>query len=69
MTSVQMFGAFVELGPGREGLVHISQIDIIPVNEVASVISPGDFMDVMVLERYEAPLAGWTREFLMGLRR
>ena len=51
MTSVQMFGAFVELGPGREGLVHISQIDVVPVNEVASVISPGDLMDVMVLER------------------
>jgi polyribonucleotide nucleotidyltransferase len=46
-----MFGAFVELGPGREGLVHISQIDVVPVNEVASVISPGDLMDVMVLER------------------
>ena len=51
VTGVQMFGAFVELGPGREGLVHISQIDIVPVSEVASVISPGDFIDVMVLER------------------
>ncbi|GAX83401.1 hypothetical protein CEUSTIGMA_g10826.t1 [Chlamydomonas eustigma] len=48
--SVQMFGAFVELGPGREGLVHISQLDIVPVQETTTVASPGGYMDVMVID-------------------
>ena len=46
-----MFGAFVELGPGREGLVHISQLDLQTVTEVAAVVAVGNVMDVMVLDR------------------
>lgn len=50
MVSLQPFGAFIELAPGREGLCHVSQLDVAHVNEVASVVAVGDKIDVMVME-------------------
>ncbi len=44
------FGAFVELQPGVEGLVHISELDYKRVNRVADVLSVGQEIDVKVLE-------------------
>lgn len=38
MTSVSTFGAFVELSPGCEGLVHISELDYGFVADATSVI-------------------------------
>ena len=42
VTSVHDFGAFVELWPGCEGLVHISQLDSKRVNKTEDVVSVGD---------------------------
>ena len=42
VTSVHDFGAFVELWPGCEGLVHISQLDTKRVNKTEDVVSVGD---------------------------
>ena len=42
VTSVQDFGAFVELWPGCEGLVHISQLDVKRVGKTGDVVSVGD---------------------------
>ena len=42
VTSIQDFGAFVELWPGCEGLIHVSQLDINRVNKVSDVVSIGD---------------------------
>ena len=42
VTSVQEFGAFVELWPGCEGLIHISQLDNKRVNKTSDVVSVGD---------------------------
>lgn len=42
VTSVQDFGAFVELWPGCEGLVHISQLDVKRVGKTSDVVSVGD---------------------------
>ena len=42
MTKILDFGAFVEFAPGREGLVHISQLAWERVNKVEDVLSEGD---------------------------
>ena len=44
------FGAFVNILPGRDGLVHISQISNQRVNQVSDVLSEGDQVTVKVLE-------------------
>jgi len=42
------FGAFVELEPGIEGLVHISELDHKHVQRVGNVVSEGQQVDVLV---------------------
>ena len=44
------FGAFVNILPGRDGLVHISQISNTRVNKVSDVLKEGDQVKVKVLE-------------------
>ncbi|MDD8016738.1 MAG: polyribonucleotide nucleotidyltransferase [Bacteroidota bacterium] len=44
------FGAFVEILPGKEGLVHISQLDIKRVAKVSDVTKVGDVFEVKLLE-------------------
>ena len=44
------FGAFVEIMPGREGLLHISQIDVNRVERVTDVLKEGQEVEVKVLE-------------------
>jgi polyribonucleotide nucleotidyltransferase len=48
--SVKDFGAFVEILPGVEGLVHISQLDINRVERVSDVVKNGDALTVKVIE-------------------
>ncbi len=47
---ITTFGAFVELEPGVDGLVHISQISDKRVNKVEDVLSTGEMVNVKVLE-------------------
>jgi len=42
VVSIQDFGAFVELWPGCEALIHISQLDTERVNKTSDVVSIGD---------------------------
>jgi len=44
------FGAFVEIMPGTDGLVHISQLAPERVRQVTDVVREGDVIDVKVLE-------------------
>jgi polyribonucleotide nucleotidyltransferase len=44
------FGAFVEILPGTEGLVHISQLDTQRVAKVTDVVKEGDQIPVKVIE-------------------
>jgi len=44
------FGAFVTILPGRDGLVHISQISNERVENVSDVLKEGDMVTVKVLE-------------------
>ncbi|GIL59632.1 hypothetical protein Vafri_14366, partial [Volvox africanus] len=47
--SLAAFGCFVELCPGRQGLVHVSELADPAPSDVASVVSVGEKIDVMVL--------------------
>jgi len=47
---IATFGAFVELEPGVDGLVHISQISDKRVNKVEDVLKTGDVVSVKVLD-------------------
>ncbi|KAL2631818.1 hypothetical protein R1flu_016504 [Riccia fluitans] len=44
------FGCFVEIAPGKEGLVHISELALTRVNKVEDVVNLGDFLDVKLTE-------------------
>lgn len=44
------FGAFVEILPGTDGLVHISQLDKTRVNKVSDILNEGDEVLVKVLD-------------------
>ncbi len=48
--TVKDFGAFVEIMPGTDGLVHISELDKSRVNKVTDIVNEGDELEVKVLE-------------------
>ena len=50
VTKITTFGAFVEILPGKEGLVHISKLDVNRVNKVEDIVSVGDEILVKVTE-------------------
>lgn len=50
VTKIATFGAFVEILPGKEGLVHISKLDVARVNKVEDIVSVGDEILVKVTE-------------------
>ncbi len=50
VTRLMNFGAFVEIAPGKEGLVHISKLENHRVEKVEDVVQPGDEVYVKVTE-------------------
>ena len=50
VTRLMTFGAFVEIAPGKEGLVHISKLDTKRVEKVEDVVAVGDELLVKVTE-------------------
>ena len=50
VTRLMNFGAFVEILPGKEGLVHISQLALDRVAKVEDVVAVGDALAVKVTE-------------------
>ncbi len=49
VTRLMDFGAFVEIAPGKEGLVHISHLDVKRTEKVEDVVTVGDEVMVKVL--------------------
>ena len=49
VSRVELFGAFIDVGVGADGLVHISQLKSERVNRVSEVVSEGDQVTVWVL--------------------
>ncbi len=50
VVKVMDFGAFVQISPGTDGLVHISQLSTRRVTKVTDVVKEGDTLKVKVLE-------------------
>ena len=50
VTRLMNFGAFVEIAPGKEGLVHISKLDVKHVDRVEDCVNVGDEVIVKVTE-------------------
>jgi polyribonucleotide nucleotidyltransferase len=72
---IEAFGAFVEIIPGMDGLVHISQLDSERVEKVEDIVKMGDEITVMVTDidpqgkirlSRQAVLEGWTAEEARG---
>ena len=71
VVGVKDYGAFVEILPGTDGLVHISQLESRHVKSVSDVVDYGDEITVMVTDisddgkirlSRQAVLEGWTLE-------
>ena len=50
VTRIMNFGAFVEIAPGKEGLVHISRLDVKRTEKVEDVVNVGDSVIVKCIE-------------------
>ncbi len=50
VVKIMDFGAFVQIMPGTDGLVHISQLASQRVNKVSDIVKEGDLIKVKVLE-------------------
>lgn len=59
------FGAFVEIAPGKEGLVHISELDWPRVNKVEDVLKIGDEVDVKLIKIDELGRLDFSRKALL----
>lgn len=62
---VMDFGAFVEFLPGKEGLVHVSQLDIKRVNKPSDVVKVGDEFDVKITDKDDQGRWKLSRKALM----
>lgn len=50
VTSIVPFGLFVEILPGKEGLCHISEYDLVRIESLTGLIKVGDLINVKVLD-------------------
>ena len=66
VTRLINFGAFVECLPGKEGLLHISEVSTSRVPRIEDVFKPGDRVLVMVKEIDEQGRANLTRRRVLA---
>jgi polyribonucleotide nucleotidyltransferase len=65
VTRVERYGAFVELLPGKEGLLHISHLDHHRVEKTEDVVKLGDQIEVKVLDIDEKGRINISRKALL----
>ena len=65
VVSIVDFGAFLEILPGKEGLLHISEIDVNRVERVEDVINMGDEVEVKVVDVDNAGKIRLSRRILL----
>lgn len=65
VTRILDFGAFVEFLPGKEGLVHISHLDVNRVNKVTDVVNIGDEVEVKLIQQDSEGRYNLSRKALM----
>jgi polyribonucleotide nucleotidyltransferase len=72
---IEAYGCFVQIAPGQDGMVHISQLADYRVPKVEDVVQLGDEITVMVIDidpggkirlSRQAVLEGWTAEEARG---
>ncbi|MEE9161370.1 MAG: S1 RNA-binding domain-containing protein, partial [Candidatus Neomarinimicrobiota bacterium] len=59
------FGAFVEIAPGKEGLVHISELEWRRVERVRDVVNIGDELDVKLIRIDDLGRLDFSRKALL----
>jgi polyribonucleotide nucleotidyltransferase len=59
------FGAFVEFLPGKEGLVHVSQLDVKRVEKPSDVVKVGDVFDVKIVDQDDMGRYKLSRKILL----
>ncbi|WP_026858381.1 polyribonucleotide nucleotidyltransferase [Jeotgalicoccus psychrophilus] len=62
---IEKFGAFVQLFPGKDALVHISQLDTERVNKVEDIVKIGDKIRIKVTEIDRQGRANGSRKVLL----
>lgn len=67
VTRLMDFGAFVEIVPGKEGLVHISQLEHSRVNRVEDVLKLGDKVKVKLMEIDDQGRLNLSRKALLPM--
>ncbi len=65
VTRLMNFGAFVEILPGKEGLLHISQISRERVNKVEDVLAVGDEVEVKIIDIDDKDRIDLSRKVLL----
>jgi len=65
VTRLMTFGAFVEFAPGREGLVHISELAWERTEKVEDVCKPGDTMKVKLIKVDDQGRLDFSRKALL----
>ena len=65
VTSIKEFGAFIEITPGRDGLCHISELDVGYVGRVDDVVKVGDRVKVKVIAIDDQDRVKLSRKVLM----
>ncbi len=65
ITRLMTFGAFVEFAPGREGLIHISEMEWRRVEKVEDVVKPGDSVRVKLIKVDDQGRLDFSRKALL----
>jgi len=65
VTRLMTFGAFVEIAPGKEGLVHISELNWERTQKVEDVCKPGDAMKVRLIKVDDTGRLDFSRKALL----
>ncbi len=65
VTRVEKYGAFIEVMPGKEGLLHISRIDHVRVERTEDVLNLGDQVEVKVTDIDEKGRINLSRKELL----
>ena len=65
VTRIMSFGAFVEFAPGREGMVHISELEWRRVEKVEDVLNKGDEVRVKLIKIDDQGRLDFSRKALI----
>ncbi|MCK5033272.1 MAG: S1 RNA-binding domain-containing protein, partial [Calditrichia bacterium] len=59
------FGAFVEFAPGKEGMIHISEMDIQRTNQISDITKVGESIEALIKTIDREGKIGLSRKALL----